>query len=227
LRTYGALFCNWKWIKGLKKQIDHSPQIFLRMFSGAGAITPVSWPSLTWLILPYLEHNAYLHQIVYSYWANNWWSHWDTTDAVDITKFLRALLAFGQNTRFTTAITDWPSTFGNRITFKHSIEQIQFTDSHRFFWKGSQKVNIVDRYANEQSDTLLERPLSDKTLLYVTYSQPIQLRSAHILCLATDVIRIIPYLGSVVKLSIIRGRISINWPSNSRVAASCSSHLGS
>jgi hypothetical protein len=32
-------------------------------------------------ILPYLEHNAYLHQIVYSYWVNRWWSHWDTTDA--------------------------------------------------------------------------------------------------------------------------------------------------
>jgi hypothetical protein len=24
---------------------------------------------VTWLILPYLEHNAYLHEIVYSYWA--------------------------------------------------------------------------------------------------------------------------------------------------------------
>jgi hypothetical protein len=35
---------------------------------------------VTWLILPYLEHNAYLHR-VYSYWANRRWSHWDTTDA--------------------------------------------------------------------------------------------------------------------------------------------------
>jgi hypothetical protein len=30
--------------------------------------------------LPYLEHNAYFHKIVYSYWANRWWSRWDTTD---------------------------------------------------------------------------------------------------------------------------------------------------
>jgi hypothetical protein len=29
-------------------------------------------------------------------------------------------------------------------------------------------------------------------------------------------IRIMPYLGSVVKLSMVRGRTSINWPSNSR-----------
>jgi hypothetical protein len=29
---------------------------------------------VTWLILPYLEHNAYFHKIVYSYWANRWWS---------------------------------------------------------------------------------------------------------------------------------------------------------
>jgi hypothetical protein len=36
---------------------------------------------VTRLFLPYLEHNAYLHQIVYSYWANRWWSHWDATDA--------------------------------------------------------------------------------------------------------------------------------------------------
>jgi hypothetical protein len=68
-------------------------------------------------------------------------------------------------------------------------------------------------YANEQSDTLLDRPLSDKACPHATFSQPTQLRSAHILCLATDVIRIIPYLGSVVKLSIVRGRTSINWPS--------------
>jgi hypothetical protein len=108
------------------------------------------------------------------------------------------LLAFGkcyaQNTRFTTVIIDQPtpSTFGNRITFKNSTDTIsqlvQFTDSHRFFWKGSQKANIVDRlYANEQTDTLLDRPLSDKARLHVTYSQPTQLRSAHILCLATDI----------------------------------------
>jgi hypothetical protein len=36
---------------------------------------------VTWLILPYLEHNSYLHKIVYSSWANRWWSRWDTTDA--------------------------------------------------------------------------------------------------------------------------------------------------
>jgi hypothetical protein len=34
---------------------------------------------VTWLILPYLEHNAYFHKLVYSYWANRWWSRWDTT----------------------------------------------------------------------------------------------------------------------------------------------------
>jgi hypothetical protein len=106
--------------------------------------------------------------------------------------------------------THWPSTFGNRITFKDSsdtiIQQVQFTDSHRFFWKGLQKADIVDQYiyANEQYDALLDHALSDKALQHVTYSQPIQLRSAHILCLATDVIRIIPYLGSVVKVSIVR-----------------------
>jgi hypothetical protein len=27
---------------------------------------------VSWLILPYLEHNTYLHQIVYSYWTNRW-----------------------------------------------------------------------------------------------------------------------------------------------------------
>jgi hypothetical protein len=81
-----------------------------------------------------LEHNAYLHQIVYSYWPNRWWSHWDTTDAavesvyagefplhhnvgscrnLDITTFLRVLLACGkcyaQNTRFTNVIIDKPT----------------------------------------------------------------------------------------------------------------------
>jgi hypothetical protein len=29
--------------------------------------------------------------------------------------------------------------------------------------------------------------------------------------------RIMPYLGSVVKLSIVRGRTSINWPSSTTV----------
>jgi hypothetical protein len=42
-------------------------------------------------------------------------------------------------------------------------------------------------YANEQSDTLLDRPLSDKARPHVTYSQPTQLRPAHILCLVTDI----------------------------------------
>jgi hypothetical protein len=113
--------------------------------------------------------------------------------------------------------TDWPSTLGYRTTFKDStdtiIQQVQFTDSSG---KARRKRTVDRQYANEQSDTLLDRPLSDKVLPHVTYSQPIQLRSAHILCLATDVIRISPYLGSVVKLSIFRGRTCINWPSNSR-----------
>jgi hypothetical protein len=35
------------------------------------------------LILPYLEHNAYCHKIVYRYshLASRWFSRWDTTDA--------------------------------------------------------------------------------------------------------------------------------------------------
>jgi hypothetical protein len=37
---------------------------------------------VTWLILPYLEHHACFHKIVYSYWANRWWNRWDTTDSV-------------------------------------------------------------------------------------------------------------------------------------------------
>jgi hypothetical protein len=36
---------------------------------------------VTWLILPYLEHHAYLHNIVYSYWARRCRSRWDTTNA--------------------------------------------------------------------------------------------------------------------------------------------------
>jgi hypothetical protein len=54
------------------------------------------------------------------------------------------------------------------------IEQEQFTVSHRFFWKGSQKANCLSVYANEQSDTLLARPLSDKSLSHVTFNPPIQ-----------------------------------------------------
>jgi hypothetical protein len=100
--------------------------------------------------------------------------------------------------------TDWPSTFGNIITFKDS------TDT------SSQIPTDSSGKARRKRILLIgTRPLSDKALPHVTYSQPIQLRSAHILCLATDVIRIKPYLGSVVKLSIVRRRTSINWPSNS------------
>jgi hypothetical protein len=76
--------------------------------------------------------------------------------------------------------TDWPSTLRYRITSKYStdtctfIEQVQTGTVHRFFWKGSQKANCLSVYANEQSDRLLDRTLSDKALPHVTYSQPIQ-----------------------------------------------------
>jgi hypothetical protein len=37
-----------------------------------------------------------------------------------------------------------------------------------------QKANCLSIYANEQSDRHLDRPLSNKALPYVTYSQSIQ-----------------------------------------------------
>jgi hypothetical protein len=103
----------------------------------------------------------------------------DSFCASEIVTSLRVLLACGkcyaQNTRFTTDgntcnwQTDWsgprvwPSTLRYRKTSKDStdtfIEQVQFTDSHRFFWKGSPKANCLSVYANEQSDRLLARPL--------------------------------------------------------------------
>jgi hypothetical protein len=98
--------------------------------------------------------------------------------------FLRVLLACGKckarNTHFTMVIIDKPTplTLRYRITSKDStdafIEQVQFTDSHRFFWKGSQKANCLSVYANEQSDRLLTSPLSDKSLPHVTFNPPVQ-----------------------------------------------------
>jgi hypothetical protein len=79
----------------------------------------------------------------------------------------------------------------HRITSKYStdtfIEQAQFTDSHRFFWKGSQKANCLSVYANEQSKRLLARTLSDKSL--PTRARDLQptrsvTRPAHIYCYA-------------------------------------------
>jgi hypothetical protein len=115
--------------------------------------------------------------------------------------------------------TDWPSTLNQRITSKDStdtfIEQAQFTESHRFFWKGSQKANCLSVYANEQSNRLLARPLSDKSLPHVTFNPPIQWQSQPIPLVMHYTGQI--YVG-IVKLSIVRGRSSINLPtiSNSR-----------
>jgi hypothetical protein len=129
----------------------------------------------------------------------------------DITKFLRVLLACGkfhaQNTRFDK--TNWPSTLhvSHRITFKDStdtfLEQVQFTDSHRFFWKGSQKVNCLSVYANEQSNPirLLARPLSDKSLPHVTFNPHVQWQSQPIPFVMHYTWQI--YVG-IVKLAIYR-----------------------
>jgi hypothetical protein len=62
-----------------------------------------------------------------------------------------------------------------RITSKDAtdtfIEQVQFTDS---FGKARRK-QIVYRYnADEQSDRLFARPLSDKSLPHVTINPPVQ-----------------------------------------------------
>jgi hypothetical protein len=103
--------------------------------------------------------------------------------------------------------TDWPSTLRYRITSKDStdhtfIEQVQFTDSHRFFWKGSQKANCLSVYANEQSDRLLARPLGDKSLPHVIFNPPLQWQSQPIPFAMHYTLPI--YVG-IVKLSIVRG----------------------
>jgi hypothetical protein len=94
--------------------------------------------------------------------------------SVDITKFLRIARVwqmFCSEFPFYHSNywpTDWLSMLHYRITSKDStdtfIEQVQFKDSHRFFWKWLQKANCLSVYANEQSDRLLARPLSDKSL---------------------------------------------------------------
>jgi hypothetical protein len=103
---------------------------------------------------------------------------------VDITKFLRVLRACGkfyaQNTRFTTVIIDKPTGHQRYVIEQHPniqlipllnrCRQVQFTDSSG----NARRKRIVYRYATEQSDRLLDRPLSDKALPHVTYSQPIQ-----------------------------------------------------
>jgi hypothetical protein len=179
---------------------------------------------------------------VYSYWANRRWSRcWDTTDAavesvhsgefplhydvdsfshlnrnVDITKFLRVLLACGkcyaQNTRFTMVIID-NLTGHQRYVIDSTdtiIEQVQFTDSHIFFWKGSQKANCWSVYANEQSDTLLDRPWMTKRFRTWLTANPF-----------SDKASPYPLFGdrrdqNNAIFGVGRGRTSINWPSNSR-----------
>jgi hypothetical protein len=61
----------------------------------------------------------------------------------------------------------------NRITYKDStsdtfIEQVHFTDSSG----KARRKRIVYRYANEQSDRLLARPLSDTARQ--TFNPPVQ-----------------------------------------------------
>jgi hypothetical protein len=64
---------------------------------------------------------------------------------------------------------------------------------------------------NGDSNTALDRPLSDKARPHVTYSQPTHLYGQPISFVWQHTL---PYLGSVVKLSmIVRGRTIINWPS--------------
>jgi hypothetical protein len=81
---------------------------------------------------------------------------------------------FYHGTRFTTVIIDKPTGHQRYVidstdTFIEQVQvQVQFTDSHRFFWKGSQKANCL------LSDRLLARPLSDKSLPHVTFIPPVQ-----------------------------------------------------
>jgi hypothetical protein len=112
---------------------------------------------------------------------------------------------------------DWPSTLRYRITSKYStdtfIEQVQTGTIHRFFWKASQKANCLSvYYANEQSDRLLYRPLSDKALPHVTYSQAIQRQGQPILFVRQQTWSEKWHIWvGIVKLSIVRGRTSKNW----------------
>jgi hypothetical protein len=72
--------------------------------------------------------------------------------------------------------TDWPSTLRYRKTFKDSTDTI-IDQVHRFphiLLERLAEKRIVDRYAIEHSDKLLDRPLSDKAVPHVTYSLPIQ-----------------------------------------------------
>jgi hypothetical protein len=110
--------------------------------------------------------------------------------------------------------TNWPSMLSHRITSKDSTDTFIEQAVHRFFWKGSQKANYLSVYANEQSDRLLARPLSDKSLPHVTFNPPVQWQSQPIPFVVNYNWQI--YVG-IVKLSIVRGRTSINLPSNSHV----------
>jgi hypothetical protein len=93
--------------------------------------------------------------------------------------------------------TDWPSTLRYRITSKDStdtfIEQVQFTDFHRFFWKGSQKANCLSVYANEQSDILLARPLIDRSFPTWPSTHPFSDKASpySLLCIRHDISRLV------------------------------------
>jgi hypothetical protein len=134
---------------------------------------------------------------------------------------------YAQNTRFTTVTIDQPT--GHQRYIIHVIEQhpniqlipllnrnrqVQFIDSSG----KARRKRIVYRYANEQheqSDRLLDHPLSDKALTHVIYSQPIQRQGQPISFVRQQTYNDIFWL--VVKLiSIVRERTSINWPSSSR-----------
>jgi hypothetical protein len=129
--------------------------------------------------------NAYLHQIVYSYWANRWRSRWDTTDAAVESVHFGEFPLHNNIDSFCTSeivIIDKPTGHQcyvhHRKTSKDStdtfIEQVQFTDSSRKACRKRIVYLSVYMHSNEHSDRLLDRPLSDKTLPHVTYSQPIQ-----------------------------------------------------
>jgi hypothetical protein len=131
-----------------------------------------SWVSSFWGIPSTLWRWQFLH-----IWNRN----------VDITKFLQVFLACGKCYATVIIDNDWPSMLRYRITPKDStdtfIEQVEL----RFLWKGSQKVNCLSVYANEQSDRLLARPLSDKSLPHVTFNSSVT-RPAHTFCCALDMI---------------------------------------
>jgi hypothetical protein len=111
--------------------------------------------------------------------------------------------------------TDWPSTLRHRITSKDStdtfIEQVQFTDSSG----KARRKRIVYQYMQ------MNNPIDFQTALWVTKrfctwltANPFSDKASPLLGNRRDQKN--DRFASVVKLSIIRGRTSINWPSNNR-----------